>query len=175
VIIKPNNSSSSRNVFEANNVEDIKAIYNYLERKDVDPIIQKKIKGTEITCGVLKLGGKIYSISLEREIFKGTSYQVKPYSNHILDTEIKRIAELLDFQGSINMQFIKDKFDNFYLIEINGRFSGTTFMRQLNGFESVKAVIDYTLNKRHNQNDLKNTEKFHFSRYWEEIPWQKKK
>ncbi len=155
LLIKPVIGSGSRNVFVAQNFEEISFFSKYLIKQKIQPVIQEYISGTEneFSIGTLYCNnGKLKtSIAMRRNLHSGLSIRsvVKSEQNESLIissgisqgffddfNEIRKkaedIASILNSDGPINIQCrIKD--GELYVFEINPRFSGTTSARALVG------------------------------------------
>jgi len=155
LLIKPTIGSGSRNVFIAQNFEELSFFRKYLIKQKIKPIIQEYISGidNEFSIGLLYCkGGKLTtSIAMRRNLHSGLSTRsvIKSKQNESLIVssgisqgyfddfpEIRKkaidIASTLNSDGPINIQCrIKD--GELYVFEINPRFSGTTASRALLG------------------------------------------
>jgi len=166
-IIKPAKSSSgSQNVFLAQTQEEANFFSQCLCRQGQTPLVQEYIGSheDEYTVGVLTLddGQLIGSIALRRVITSGLSkkFQVRSYegsetyivSSGISQGEVRDfpkirkyaelVAEKLDARGPINIQGRNTK-DGFHIFEINPRFSGTTSVRALLGYNEPDILVRY--------------------------------
>ncbi|MCR5591996.1 MAG: ATP-grasp domain-containing protein [Lachnospiraceae bacterium] len=147
-IIKPRNGARSRGV------ELIKDTDTLRNRKDALSgqgfIIQKAI-GTmksEYTCGILYWNGKYAdSIILRRTLKEGNTAFAEFCGNteEKIVSYIRKIGDALTPFGSCNLQLRCDSEGDPYLFEINPRFSGTTYMRALFGYNEVEYVISRAL------------------------------
>jgi carbamoyl-phosphate synthase large subunit len=100
----------------------------------------------EFTSGCLVLDGKCKAIvTLRRDLRDGNTYRTYRDDNTSLyDKEIILIAEKLNSDGPVNFQFRVYK-GKPIIFEINGRFSGTTPIRDFYGFNEVEAILKYYL------------------------------
>jgi carbamoyl-phosphate synthase large subunit len=165
-IIKPYvESGGSKNVFIAQDKEELIFFCNYILKYGGKPIVQQYIGSSEneYTVGVLsdKDGNIISAIAIKRYILSGLSNRLKVTSisnkNVILaissgisqgeivnETEVldqcRQIAFTLRSKGPLNIQcrFVNEKV---YPFEINPRFSGTTYMRALAGVNEPDLLI----------------------------------
>lgn len=99
---------------------------------------------TEYTCGILYWDNKyIDSIILKRELKEGNTALAEFNGNAEASIQeyIKDIGNVLKPFGSCNLQLRTDKAGEAYLFEINPRFSGTTYIRALFGYNEVEFVI----------------------------------
>lgn len=97
---------------------------------------------SEFTAGVVVFDGKAEaSIVMRRDLRDGNTSRgyVEPYPE--LNAEVRRYGEALGAFGPVNFQFRTDSDGKPRVFEINGRFSGTTPMRALVGFNEVEMCI----------------------------------
>jgi len=168
VVIKPRSGSGSRNVFLANDNDEVIFFTNYLKKYGSEPIIQEYINNfeEEFTIGVLYSDkGKLKtSIGMKRILEGGMStrdIRINPkdkkksvissgISQGYFDNfyEIKqfgeKIAKILDSDGPINIQCRKIK-NEIFIFEINPRFSGTITSRSLVGINEPDILIQYKI------------------------------
>jgi len=164
-IVKPaSNSGGSSFVFLAKDRNEAKMYAEYLIRNKLTPIIQEYIPHHEgeFTVGTLKLGGTVASIALKRTFSNKLSILQKSdtgiistgYSQGEINDfpEIREVCEkiavLFDGEGPLNIQgrFWQGKF---YPFEINPRFSASTYLRSLAGFNEIDMFIKYRTNKKY--------------------------
>ena len=165
VIVKPyKGGGGSKGVFIAQNSEELSFFIDYIMKQGLSPMVQEYIGSPEeeYTVGVISsLKGEILgSIALKR-IVKGTlssRYSIKDHkkdetyvvssgvSQGIVDNYddirecAEKIAKELGSKGPLNIQCRKtDK--GIYIFEINPRFSGTTSIRALCGFNGPDTLI----------------------------------
>jgi carbamoyl-phosphate synthase large subunit len=168
-VIKPSiGGGGSANVFLAQNREEIKWFASYLLRFVPEVIVQEYI-GTpdqEYTVGILSdLDGRlINSIAVKRYILSSLSNRIKipnftsrkelgsvlAISSGISQGEIGRIPEVIDpcekialalkSCGPLNIQCRMAE-GKVYVFEINPRFSGTTSLRAMVGFNEPDILI----------------------------------
>jgi carbamoyl-phosphate synthase large subunit len=170
LIVKPSLSSSgSSNVFIAQDKEELEFFIRYLRKQWLTPIVQKYIGSfeEEYTIGILtdmQTGRLISSIAMKRHILSGLSNKinVKNRNLDVLKTEtlvissgisqgiiddfpmVRRycedIALKLRSKGPLNIQCRKVG-NKILTFEINPRFSGTTSIRALVGFNEPDILI----------------------------------
>ncbi len=165
-IIKPSaGSGGSVTVFLAENQEEAGLYVNYLLRNGKPVIAQDYIphEEGEFTVGVLSSKNQeiFGSIALKRIFSSKLSVLFKSeiglistgYSQGLIDsfpdvTEIsERIAKSISSEGPINIQGrIRD--GTFIPFEINPRFSASTYLRALAGFNEVDIYLKYLINGR---------------------------
>lgn len=166
VVIKPSiNSGGSNNSFIAQNREELVFFCKYILKRKGRPLVQEYIgrPSDEYTVGVLsdKEGRVISCILIRRFILSSLSSRSKTPSfknsrkilaissgisqgeivnNKEISKQCIHIALTLDSKGPLNIQcrFINNKV---YPLEINPRFSGTTYMRALAGINEPDLLI----------------------------------
>ena len=167
LLIKPTTGSGSRNVFVAQDIEDVLFFTKYLMRQKIKPIIQEYVSGIndEFSIGILYCnGGKLNtSIAMRRNLHNGLSTRsvIKSEQNESLIvssgisqgyfddfSEIRKKAEIiastLNSDGPINIQ-CRVKNNELYVFEINPRFSGTTSARALVGCNEPDILTKFRL------------------------------
>lgn len=120
LIIKPRESSGSKNVYCVKNKRELQFFVNYVE----NPIIQEFVKGKEYTIDIVSdLNGKMIAASPRIRIQTRDGIAVKSIteSNQILVDYAKKIANNLNMIGPGNIQCIVNK-KEIKFIEINNRF-----------------------------------------------------
>ncbi|EGR4369705.1 ATP-grasp domain-containing protein [Vibrio cholerae] len=176
VILKPNSSSASRNIFKCESEFQLNnALMEYKNLGIKDAVIQSYIEGPEITCGVYldKFNKEVYSICFDRIL---TEDGASLYGEVIDDTEIKKyLGDVVrsfqlssDFEyGHINVQ-LRNTAEGPMLFEINGRLSSTEAPKSMLGFNSVEAYFyNIVLGMPYDKFSPKIGRKF--IRYYEEI------
>lgn len=159
LIIKNKTGTSSKEVFIIKNLQELKLRGKLLKK----PIIQEYLgemdnNFQEFTCSFFKTKEKkTLGPFLGQRILKfGTSWIFKNIKNNFLKKLIIKISKIDNFEGSINIQlrYHKKKFIPF---EINPRYSGTTILRSLQGFNEPEMYIkNFFLNKKINNPKIKN-------------------
>jgi carbamoyl-phosphate synthase large subunit len=154
-IAKPIDGARSKGVELINDEKDLNRISSY----ENNLVIQEYIAETdgEFTSGCLVFNGKCVAVvTLKRDLRDGNTYRAyyreeyEMYNNYISD-----VSEKLGVEGPCNFQFrIKD--GRPVIFEINSRFSGTTPLRFIFGFNEVIACINhYLFNKNIEKFNLK--------------------
>jgi carbamoyl-phosphate synthase large subunit len=114
-----------------------------------DLVVQELLPDNEgeYTAGCLVLEHTcVATVVLRRDLRDGNTYRASADTTRRFDREISAIAERLDCYGPCNFQF-RIKNGRPVVFEINARFSGTTPIRAIFGFNEVLAMVDY-LNTR---------------------------
>lgn len=159
VILKNKTGTSAREVFFVKNLKELKLRAQLLNKPIVQEYIgQKDNNFQEFTCSFFKTKqSKILGPFLGKRSLKfGTSWIFQNIKNSILRKLILKISKLDNFEGSINVQlrYHKKKFIPF---EINPRYSGTTVLRSLQGFNEPEMYIkNFFLNKKIIKSKIKN-------------------
>jgi len=173
-IIKPYvGTGGSRNVFIAQDEEELDFFCTYLMKYGSSPLVQEYIgsPNDEYTVGILsdREGELISAIVIKRDIMAALSNRLKipslkskgaalAVSSGISQGEVVenkavvlgcvRIAKAIDSRGPLNIQcrFVRGKV---YPFEINPRISGTTHMRALAGVNEPDLLLrKYVLNEK---------------------------
>ena len=168
VIIKPAKSSSgSKNVFVAQNNSEASFFVDFLLKQSCIPLIQEYVGSydEEYTIGVLALqAGQVFGSIALRKLLTGLNKKlsVRSYTEPrelVISTGISQgevedffqvrkdaeaIAAKLGVEGPINIQG-RNTDQGFCTFEINPRFSGTTCIRALLGYNEPDIFIRYLL------------------------------
>ena len=183
-IIKPVKGSGSKNVFIVQSIQELNYILKYLG-EDNSILIQEYVGSgdSEYTVGILSTpdAGFVHSINLKRDLSFGLSIkqsvpnltkkaslgknlvvstgisQGEFVDSELLDITSRKLASILKPSSTINMQ-CRIHEGKVYIFEINPRFSGTTNLRTLVGFNEPEYLINNHLsikNKSFNTNSWK--------------------
>src|SRR5262249_7203491 len=99
----------------------------------------------EYTAGTLTFDGRCNaSIVMRRELRDGNTYRAFADQYPELNRAVRVLAERLGPEGPANFQFRLDR-DRAKVFEINARFSGTTPLRALVGFNEVELTLRHVL------------------------------
>ncbi|MCX5822895.1 MAG: ATP-grasp domain-containing protein [Deltaproteobacteria bacterium] len=140
LIAKPKQGARSVGVFVVNSPEELSHV---MGRTDL--VVQELLPGNEgeYTAGCLVVQKKcLASVMLRRDLRDGNTYRAYADTSRRFDGEISAIAERLGCYGPCNFQF-RIKNGRPVVFEINARFSGTTPIRAMFGFNEVLAIVDY--------------------------------
>jgi carbamoyl-phosphate synthase large subunit len=132
VVVKPERGAGSRNVFVCRSIEEVKAAIVL----SPNCIIQQHIgdADSEYTAGVFRsLSGEVRVIVFQRKLSGGATGWAKVVVNIDFEALCRRIAESINLNGAINIQFRLDKGEP-SVFEVNGRFSSTVMIRHILGF-----------------------------------------
>jgi carbamoyl-phosphate synthase large subunit len=141
LLVKPQDGSSSRNVFIVNSRAEITAAAALVPNL----IVQQYLPDprSEFTAATLSGNdGKVRAlIILRRDLLQGTTYRTELVQDANLAEQVVRIVEALGAVGPCNLQFRKIE-ETAYVFEINPRFSGTSGIRHLYGFNDCEMIFD---------------------------------
>ena len=140
-IAKPTNGARSQGLQIINNKEQLLSLCEF----ENNLVIQEMIgdSNAEYTSGCLVMDGKCKSIvTLRRDLRDGNTWRAYCSGESKYDSLIKAIAEKLNPDGPVNFQF-RIRNDSPVIFEINGRFSGTTPIRAMFGFNEIEAILKY--------------------------------
>ncbi len=132
LLIKPNNNGSSIGIYVANNIKDFKYFLNKCFNKFGSVLVEKYIFGVEYTVGLL-CGRVLPSIKIDHcNAFysfnsKYKNKKTKYYCPSFLDINLEkklsdislRIWNYLDCKGCARIDFLLDKNNKFWFLEIN--------------------------------------------------------
>ena len=143
-IAKPVDGARSKGVELINDENDLIRVTSFLNNL----VIQEYISDSEgeYTSGCLVFNKKCVAVvTLKRDLRDGNTYRAYYDEKYdIFNSYICEVAEKLEVDGPCNFQFrIKDGMP--IIFEINSRFSGTTPVRNIFGFNEVDACIKYYL------------------------------
>lgn len=121
----------------------------------------------EYTCGVFMTPdmNEPYSIALKRRLLNGMTISAEVVFDESLARMCNDVARSFPFDGSFNVQCrMKDGVP--HVFEINPRYSSTSYIRAMCGFNDVEMGIHYALG--HHVGRMPKVEKCKVIRYWEE-------
>jgi len=166
LIIKPRKGGGSKDVFIVSSIDELHVFGKRIENAVVQTVIGES--NSEYTAAALYFEecSLFESIIFRRELHNGTTYRAEVVKNEEMTEQIYNIVSRLKVYGPCNIQykFVEDKVVTF---EVNPRFSGTTAMRCLVGFNDVEIVLNYVMfNKLPQEIKIENAT---FLRYWNEL------
>jgi carbamoyl-phosphate synthase large subunit len=170
LIVKPRRGARSRGVVLA---KDRLTLLGSLEQASEALIIQEAVgsEHEEYTAGAMVLDGECTgTIVLKRDLRDGNTHRAYVRAFPELEDMVRRVALLLKPHGPSNFQFRIGE-EGPAIFEINARFSGTTVMRSLVGFNEVEAVVRWATTGERPL--LTRQRDGVILRYWEEqlVPW----
>ena len=166
LITKPRGGFSSRNVFLVHSQDEINAAAVLVP----DSVVQEYLPDDHAEFTAATLSGsdaKVRAtIILRRDLLQGTTYRTELCEDANLYDHAVAITEALGAVGPCNLQFrVKDS--KLCVFEINPRFSGTSGIRYLYGFNDCEMIFDlFRLDATVRQPALRSAVVL---RYWNEI------
>lgn len=146
-LIKPRKSYASKGLYI---ISSSKEFHFYREQLGQSLMIQEVI-GTddeEYTVGVFGTESSSFypKIAFRRTLSKeGATKKAVVVIDPKLESVVERLCHLLKPIGATNFQFRYSKGD-YYLLEVNPRFSSSHSLREVFGFHEVQMTINYFLN-----------------------------
>ena len=145
VVVKPRCGYASRDILVSTNRNEVEAT---ADRIGADGIVQEYIgrDDQEFTGAVLcdRSGRVGASIVMRRDLLQGTSYRIQPVNNAELRSALHAWATRFAAPGPVNFQF-RVTADGPVCFEINARFSGTTGIRHLFGYNDAALAVRHFL------------------------------
>ena len=145
VILKKRQGSGSQGLFKVADDEELK----FFCKRHQDMIVQQYLPGenNEYTSCIFSDGHSHHFITFKRKLAPGGySNYVELIIDEMVDSFLLKVAEVLNFKGSINIQF-RIVEGVCYPFEINPRFSSTVYFRHCFGFKDVLWSMDLMENK----------------------------
>lgn len=140
LIAKPRIGATSKNVFRVNSHEQLAAVRTLVP----DLVIQEYLPDNdhEYTAGTVSDADRNVraTIVLRRDLVQGTTYRTELVENADWTAQVARIVNTLGAIGPCNVQF-RVVNNNVVPFEINPRFSGTSGIRFLYGFNDPELVF----------------------------------
>ncbi len=165
VVLKPRKGGArSRDTFIVHNEEDFNRFSEYVD--PTNTVVQEWCDGDEYTCGTITFNNEFRgAIPMKRELRAGDTYKAFSKKSEVIESVLQQMCELLKPIGPCNFQL---KFDGnrVRVFEINARFSGTTYLRKLSGFDEVVYLLDLIEGKSTTSLMWQET---NILRYWSEI------
>lgn len=141
LIVKPRIGARSIGVVR---VGDRSALTRALAEATAPIVIQEDVgsAGAEYTAGVLVFDDVAQaSIVMRRDLRDGNTYRAFSDDYADLNRSVRHMSERLRPFGPANFQFRLDRAGAVKVFEINARFSGTTPLRALAGFDEVEMCL----------------------------------
>jgi carbamoyl-phosphate synthase large subunit len=140
-IAKPVDGARSKGLKIITNNQELKDITSYKNNLVVQEMIGEE-EG-EFTTGVIVVEGICKGVvSMTRDLRDGNTWRAYRDENYKYDSIIGNIAEKLGVEGPANFQY-RIRNGEPVIFEINARFSGTTPLRYIFGFNEVEALVEY--------------------------------
>lgn len=168
LVAKPVNGRSSEGLYYISSEQDLKPILNSTK----EYILQEKIAGPIYTVDYIRDSqGNDFSIPRE-ELLRtknGAGTTVRIVHDDILDSSASYIGEKLQILGCVNIEFIRRN-DEYYLIDINPRFSAGLAFTVMAGYNMV--ISDVNCFMRENiLPPIQYKEQILIKRYVEDVLW----
>lgn len=168
LLAKPRYGRGSRGIFLIKTVKQLDAYMDLLKSEHY--VIQEYLGSDdeEYTCAVFNTPTmeEPYLIILKRRLNNGTTVSAEVTFDDTLIKICKDFVNMAPIVGSLNVQARK-KNGIPYAFDINTRYSSTTYIRTMCGFNDVHMGIEYFLNGR--VEDPPQIKKYKIVRYWEEL------
>jgi D-alanine-D-alanine ligase len=133
--VKPNESGSSFGITKVTDISDLEKAVNHALSESNEVIVEQFIKGTEVTCGVLKTTSKefifpITEVVSKREFFDYEAKYTPGLSDEITPARIKKeleekvhktsslIYDAINCRGIVRIDYIISG-DELYFLEVN--------------------------------------------------------
>lgn len=140
LLAKPVDGARSIGIKKIDNHEELMSLYSPSSNMVVQEYLP--LGEGEYTAGCVVINQKCKAITtLKRDLRDGNTYRAyRDENTSKYDKLIGEVAEKLNPDGPVNFQFRVYK-GKPVIFEINGRFSGTTPLRYLYGFNEVEALL----------------------------------
>lgn len=150
LIIKPIQGKSSEGIFIVKNIEQYKAIYDFYNAIEKQTIVQEFIeKDAEYTVSLINLEGRLEILCMERTLSKGATQYAKIVEEPVVLEITKKLHQVLGEELILNLQILR-KNNDFFVIEVNPRFSGSAPLRAKLGYNEFDIIFAHKyLNKAH--------------------------
>lgn len=145
LLLKPRKGMAGKGIQKIENGTELRF---WIERLPIDEYILQQSVGTdneEYTVSIFGFKGNRLSepFALRRRLNYGSTFEAETIVDPALSSEVIRIAKKLKIIGPTNLQFRKVG-SEYYLIEINPRFSSSTSIKSGFGFnEPLMAVKNF--------------------------------
>ena len=171
VVVKPVDMSGNRGINYCYNEQELIEAYHYARKVSKNPkiIVERMLKGREWYSYYALADGAVHQIGLiAMEAQPGQLKNLYSLSTTVTDnverfmSEINpKIEEVLHSvgcrEGIAWVQVMLDEDDHFYIIEMGYRMTGDRpemAFPNLNGFDSIKWLVDYARGIKHSEADL---------------------
>ena len=142
-IAKPVDGARSKGLKYIENDQELEEVCSHANNL----VVQEKIGNEEgeFTTGCVVTNGKCSAIvSLVRDLRDGNTWRAYRHGDSPYDGTIGSIAERMGVEGPANFQY-RIKEGKPVVFEVNCRFSGTTPLRLMYGFNEVEALVGFYL------------------------------
>ena len=143
LVVKPRNGARSAGVIVVKTKEELAQAMKGVQ----DAVVQEHLSEEfgEFTAGTVTFDGNCQAlIVMRRDLRDGNTYRAFTVQDSEIDAQVRAMAQAFGAYGPANFQF---RVENgiVRVFEINCRFSGTTPLRALAGFNEVDLVLRHTL------------------------------
>lgn len=151
LIVKPTIGKGSENIHIVRNEFQLKATVNLFKTYNKKFVIQQYIEnGEEYTVSLINLSkNHIKTLLMKRILSKGATQYSYIEDDDSIEKIVLKIHELTINELILNIQIIKEN-DKYFVLEINPRFSGSSPMRAMLGFNE----FDILFSNKYLDNDL---------------------
>lgn len=134
VFVKPNKNGSSYGAAKVSTAEELMPAIENAFKYDDEVLVEEYLQGTEVTCGVITLNGKVTALPITeirsknaffdyKAKYEGLSKEVTPAEiGNELTNKIQRTSEYiyrkLDFKGMCRVDYII-RGNDYYMLEVN--------------------------------------------------------
>lgn len=145
IFVKPNVGRGSKGIKKIENKKQLDAYYVLEDYEPEEVIIQKFVKGTEYTVGVLcNSENEMLSISIRRVLKKeGITISSVTESNELIENIAEKIRNRLFPKGPFNIQMFISENEKPVIFEINPRFSTTLVQSYESGIHEISLYDKY--------------------------------
>ncbi len=141
IFVKPEQGKSSENVFKISTRKQLDAILCYYDAYFIESIIQEYIEiEKEYTCSIVNSQTGVYTLITERILNKGATQECRIVDNNEIEMILTKVMNAIKEFQILNVQVAYSN-GEYYVFEINPRFSGSAPMRALLGFNEFDLLI----------------------------------
>ena len=158
ILLKPRKGMAGKGIYRINSVNELRFWEDRLAINDY--IVQQYVGSDDEEYTVSIFGFKSGDISepfaLRRKLNYGTTFEAETISEPDLSSIVSLLAKKLNIVGPTNFQFRKTR-NEYYLMEINPRFSSSASIKSAFGFnEPLMAIKSFLESKSEIRLELKN-------------------
>ncbi len=151
LLLKPRKGMASKGIHKVENKNDLE--YWFKRINVTDYMLQQYIGSDDEEYTVSIFGFKDGTLSepfaLRRKLNYGSTFEAETVYDRSLSKEVSRIAKVLNIVGPTNLQYRRVGND-FFLFEINPRFTSSTSIKSAFGFnEPLMAIKSFVLGQSH--------------------------
>lgn len=165
LVVKPRVGARSVGISLVKNEQELQTALAMVD----NPVIQECVAtpDDEYTSGLIAIDKGIKGVvTMRRDLRDGNTYRAYVQPNAVYNSQLADIATALDGFGPLNFQFrVADRMPKIF--EINARFSGTTPLRALAGFNEVDILLRHLVLGE--SIDTPQLKPYTILRYWSEI------